>query len=327
MKATSRSPSWLAAIVAGRPVADVPGIAYLDAAGVVRRSPARPFVRDLDALPRPAWDLVDVEAYRRIWQRRHGCYAMNLATTRGCPFHCNWCAKPIYGQRYAVRSPANVVDEIAWLRREFQPDSLAIVDDVFALQPGWLSRFAGLVQASRLRVPFRCLMRADQIDADTVPALVASGCRMVWMGAESGSQRILDAMEKGVRVEQIRDAARRLQAAGVGVGLFLQFGYPGERWDDIEATLRLVHDLAPRRYRRVGLLPASGHEVSRAGPDPTGWQAELVRFRRPRDDVSRDLRARVLSRAAPRRASRLPRPAARGAPALGMAATAAACRR
>ena len=235
-----------AAIMAGRPAADVPGIAYLDAAGVVRRSPSRPFVRDLDALPRPAWDLVDVEAYRRIWQRRHGGYAMNLATTRGCPFHCNWCAKPIYGQRYAVRSPANVVDEIAWLRREFQPDSLAIVDDVFALQPGWLSRFAGLVQASRTRLPYRCLMRADQIDADTVPALVASGCRMVWMGAESGSQRILDAMEKGVRVEQIRDAARRLQAAGVGVGLFLQFGYPGERWDDVEATLRLVHDVAPR---------------------------------------------------------------------------------
>ena len=235
----------VAALMTGRTGADVPGVACLDHAGTVQRSGSRPFVRALDDLPLPAWDLVDVKTYRRVWRRRHGYHAMNLATTRGCPFHCDWCAKPIYGQRYAVRSPANVVNEIGWLRREYAPDQLTIVDDVFGLQPGWIHAFADLVQASECRLPFRCLMRADQVTPDIVRALVASGCRMVWMGAESGSQRILDAMEKGVHVDQIRDAARHLQTSGIDVGLFLQFGYPGEEWEDVEATLRLVRDVAP----------------------------------------------------------------------------------
>src|SRR5262245_42731891 len=224
---------------------DVAGVGYLADAGSAVRSPARPFIRALDELPLPAWDLVDVERYRSVWRRRHGYHAMNLATTRGCPFHCNWCAKPIYGQRYAVRSPENVVDEIAWLKEHYAPDQLTVVDDVFGLQPGWVARFADLVLQRNVRMPYRCLMRADQVDADVARALAASGCRMVWMGAESGSQRVLDAMEKGIRVEQIRTAVSTLQQRGIDVGLFLQFGYPGEEWDDVEATLRLVRDVSP----------------------------------------------------------------------------------
>jgi anaerobic magnesium-protoporphyrin IX monomethyl ester cyclase len=228
-----------------QPLTTVDGIAWRDADGEVRRSRPRPFVRNLDELPRPAWDLVDVGRYREIWRRRHGYHAMNLATTRGCPFHCNWCAKPIYGQRYTVRSADTVADEIAWLRRDYAPDQLTIVDDVFGLQPGWIDGFADAVHRRAARLPYKCLMRADQISRDGVGALAESGCRMVWMGAESGSQRILDAMEKGTRVEQIRDAARQLHDAGIDVGLFLQFGYPGETWDDVQATLALVRSIAP----------------------------------------------------------------------------------
>jgi anaerobic magnesium-protoporphyrin IX monomethyl ester cyclase len=223
----------------------IEGLAFLDDAGRVVRTPPRPFVRTLDTLPPPAWDLVDVPRYRQIWQRRHGYHAMNLATTRGCPFQCNWCAKPIYGQRYAVRSPEHVVDEIARLARDYQPDRLNVVDDVFGLQPGWIDRFAAHIDRRGVRVPYRCLMRADQIDPDVVRGLAASGCHMVWMGAESGSQRILDAMDKGTRVEQIREGARLLQGAGIDVGLFLQFGYPGEEWVDVQATLQLVRDVGP----------------------------------------------------------------------------------
>jgi anaerobic magnesium-protoporphyrin IX monomethyl ester cyclase len=236
----------VAAFDAGRSPTEVAGVACLDDNGRVVRSPARPFVRTLDDLPHPAWDLVNVDRYRDVWRRHHGYHAMNIVTTRGCPYHCNWCAKPIYGQRYAVRSPQDVVHEIEWLARDYRPDQLTIVDDVFGLQPGWIETFARLVDRSHVRVPFRCLMRADQICEDTVRALAAAGCRMVWMGAESGSQRILDAMEKGTRVDQIREAARRLQGAGIDVGLFLQFGYPGEEWDDVQATLQLVRDIAPQ---------------------------------------------------------------------------------
>ena len=231
-------------IIGRGPLDSVAGIAYRRD-GAVRRTGARPFLRNLDDLPRPAWDLVDIPRYRRIWQARHGYFAMNLATTRGCPFHCNWCAKPIYGQRYAVRTPLNVVSEIAWLEREYAPDQLSIVDDVFGLQPGWVEAFAQETARQGTGIPFRCLMRADQIDRDIVSALSAAECRMVWMGAESGSQRVLDAMEKGVRVEQIRAAARELQRAGIQVGMFLQFGYPGEEWNDVQRTLALVREIGP----------------------------------------------------------------------------------
>ena len=232
-------------LLTGAAIDEVPGIAHLDASGAVRRSGARPFIRALDELPFPAWDLVDVERYRAIWRTHHGYHSMNLATTRGCPYHCNWCAKPIYGQRYAVRSPKAVVDEMEWLKRHFAPDHFWIVDDVFGLKPGWVEEFAGLVRERRVRTPFRCLMRADQITDEVGVALAHAGCRMVWMGAESGSQKILDAMEKGLRVEDIRAASRHLRAAGIEVGFFLQFGYPGETWDDIEATLQLARELKP----------------------------------------------------------------------------------
>lgn len=232
-------------IISQRPLDDVSGIAFVDSHGEVRRGPSRPLVKALDDLPFPAWDLVDVARYRRVWRERHGYHVMNVVTTRGCPFHCNWCAKPIYGQRYAVRSPHSVVEEMNWLAREYHPDQIAFVDDIFGLQPGWVQAFAQLIVQRAIRLPFRCLMRADQIDEGVASALATAGCRMVWMGAESGSQRILDAMEKGVHVDQIRHAATLLQRAGIAVGLFLQFGYPGETWSDIEATLALTREIDP----------------------------------------------------------------------------------
>jgi anaerobic magnesium-protoporphyrin IX monomethyl ester cyclase len=225
--------------------ADIHGLCFRSSTGELVRTPPRPFIRDLDALPFPAWDLVDVERYRRVWKSRHGYHSMSIASTRGCPYHCNWCAKPIYGQRYAVRSPDNVADELAWLKRRYGPDQVAFVDDIFGLQPGWVERFAAAVVARGAVTPFKCLSRADLLGERVVAALRAAGCRTVWLGAESGSQRILDAMEKGTRVEQIREAARLLRAARIEVGFFLQFGYPGETREDIEKTRELVRDCRP----------------------------------------------------------------------------------
>jgi anaerobic magnesium-protoporphyrin IX monomethyl ester cyclase len=189
---------------------------------------------------------VDIDRYRAIWRERHGYYSMNMVTTRGCPFHCNWCAKPIWGQRYNARSAANVVAELKWLKETYQPDHIWFVDDIMGLKPGWMECFAALVEAQDARVPFKCLNRVDLLlRGTTVDALRRAGAEIVWVGAESGSQKILDAMEKGTRVEQIEEAARRLHAAGIRVGFFLQFGYPGETRDDIEQTLRLVRVCQP----------------------------------------------------------------------------------
>jgi glycosyltransferase involved in cell wall biosynthesis/radical SAM superfamily enzyme YgiQ (UPF0313 family) len=223
----------------------VRGVCYRDDEGRVVRTPPREFVRDLDALPLPARDLVDFDRYRSVWQSHHGYFSTNVVTTRGCPFHCNWCAKPIYGQRYAARSPACVAGEFALLKRTCRPDHIWITDDIFGLKPGWIERFADEIQKRDAAIPFKCLLRADQVAAGVASALHQAGCQTVWLGTESGSQRVLDAMEKGTRVEQIETATARLHAAGIEVGFFLQFGYPGETVEDIGKTRDLVKRCGP----------------------------------------------------------------------------------
>ncbi|MCU0477027.1 MAG: B12-binding domain-containing radical SAM protein [Anaerolineae bacterium] len=172
--------------------------------------------------------------------------SVNMVTTRGCPFHCNWCAKPIWGQRYAVRSPKSVVDEMRWLRDHVQPDHVWFMDDIMGIQDKWIESFADELDRQGVHIPFKSLNRVDLLlRGKTIPALARAGAKIVWVGAESGSQKILDAMDKGTQVEQIYEAARQLHAHGVGVAFFLQFGYPGETRADIDLTLKMVHDLLP----------------------------------------------------------------------------------
>ncbi|MFN7913877.1 MAG: radical SAM protein [Vicinamibacterales bacterium] len=232
------------ALTRGTDLAALDGVVVRRGDGLLRTTP-RPIMRDLDSAPRPAWDLIDVERYRTIWLRRHGSFSMNLATTRGCPYHCNWCAKPIYGQRYTARGAVAVADEIAWLKASYRPDHLWITDDIFGLKPGWTAAFADALAARDAVTPFKCLMRADNVTREVVADLRRAGCQTVWIGAESGSQRILDAMEKGTRVEQIETAAALLHNAGIEVCFFLQFGYPGETLADIERTLAMVARCRP----------------------------------------------------------------------------------
>ncbi len=259
-------------------LSSIAGLAWLDrATDRVSYSPRRLALRDLDALPWPAWDLVDIERYRRIWRQQHGYFSMNVATSRGCPFHCNWCAKPIWGQHYYTRSPESVAAELAWLKATYQPEHIWFVDDIFGLKPGWLSSLADQLEARHLRIPFKCLQRADLLlKADTVAALARLGADTVWIGAESGSQRILDAMEKGTRVEQIREAARRLQGAGIRVGFFLQFGYLGETLDDIELTIQLVRDCHPDDVGISVSYPLPGTPFYRQVQDQLGPRANWL---------------------------------------------------
>jgi len=231
---------------ASKPVADISGIAFLDEAGNLVETLPRPALRNLDSLPFPAWDLVDRERYRTIWMARHGYYSVNMVTTRGCPYSCNWCAKPIWGQRYNVRSPENVVAELKLIRETLAPDHIWFADDIFGLKPGWVQHFADLLEAEGIKIPFKSLNRADLLlQADTIPALKRAGADTIWIGAESGSQKILDAMDKGTQVEDIYETTVRLKAAGIRVGFFLQFGYLGETREDIAKTIQMVRDLLP----------------------------------------------------------------------------------
>jgi radical SAM superfamily enzyme YgiQ (UPF0313 family) len=202
--------------------------------------------KNLDAFPFPAWQFVDTGSYKTAWMEKHGFYSVNMVTTRGCPFHCNWCAKPIYGQVYNSRSPQNVVDEIKFVTKAIHPDHIWFADDIFGLKPGWVQTFAELIEKENLHIRYKIQSRVDLLlQSDTIQALARSGCCEVWVGAESGSQKILDAMDKGTKVAQIYEARRLLQHFGIKTSFFLQFGYLGETKEDIRATIRMVKELMP----------------------------------------------------------------------------------
>ena len=222
----------------------ISGVAFKENGAVVR-SPHRLLQKNLDELPLPAWHLLDGPSYERAWKKRHGYFSINVVTTRGCPYHCNWCAKPIYGQVYNSRSPENVIEEIKLLQRTLRPDHIWFADDIFGLKPGWVEKFADLLEREKITIRFKIQSRADLLQNNTVEALARAGCTEVWVGAESGSQKILDSMEKGTTVAQIYKARTLLKKSGIRTSFFLQFGYPGENKNDIDATLRMVKDLLP----------------------------------------------------------------------------------
>jgi radical SAM superfamily enzyme YgiQ (UPF0313 family) len=224
----------------------IPGLAYLRPEnGELVQTPRRPLMRDLDILPAPARDLVDIRQYAEAWRSAHGYFSLNIVSSRGCPYRCNWCAKPIYGDYFSVRSPLSVAQEMQTLKYEYGAEHLWFADDIFGLRPKWMREFATEVERLDAAIPFKMQSRVDLMTADTVHALHRAGCAEVWMGAESGSQKILSAMDKGTRVDQIAVARENLRKEGIRACYFLQFGYPGENWQDIQQTIALVRDTRP----------------------------------------------------------------------------------
>ena len=214
------------------------------AAGFLRVEP-RPFIQELDALPFPAWDLIDVPRYREAWGRAHGRLSWNMVTSRGCPYGCNWCAKPMFGRGYAQRSPASVADELRSLRDAVGPDHVWFADDIFGLTPRWIEGFADAVGARDAITPFAIQSRVNLMTPGAVEGLARAGCEEVWLGVESGSQKVLDAMDKGSTVAQAREATRRLKARGIRACWFIQLGYPGEGWSEILLTRDLLREEQP----------------------------------------------------------------------------------
>jgi anaerobic magnesium-protoporphyrin IX monomethyl ester cyclase len=226
-------------------LAAIPGLILRSDVGAPIHTAPAASVGNMDEMPPPAWDLIDVETYRAAWTAAHGRFSWNMVASRGCPFGCNWCAKPIFGRRYAQRSPARVAEEMARLKREVRADHVWFADDIFGLTPKWIAEFADEVAARKARIPFMIQCRADLIRPAVAASLAAAGAEEVWLGVESGSQSILDAMEKDTTVEEVRHATGALKAHGIRVGWFLQLGYPSESWDDLMRTRDLVRDEKP----------------------------------------------------------------------------------
>jgi radical SAM superfamily enzyme YgiQ (UPF0313 family) len=223
----------------------IAGLAYRDRSGAVRYTPPRALRRGLDELPMPARDLIEIGQYRDVWRAAHGYFSLNIVSSRGCPYRCNWCSKPIWGDSYQVRSARLIAEEMLALKRQYAPDHIWFADDIFALSGKWTMDFAAAVESLGAHIPFKMQSRSDLMTRDTVSALKKAGCVEVWMGAESGSQKILNAMEKGLCVEDTYRARENLARNRIRACLFLQFGYPGEGLAEIQETIRMVRNLQP----------------------------------------------------------------------------------
>ena len=234
----------LVELAEGQPLPSIRGLAYRDSSSI-RHNPAREIRTDLETLPVAAWDLIDIDQYRKAWKKAHGYFSLNMVSSRGCPYRCNWCAKPVYGNSYQARPPLSVASEMRRLKTDYQPDHIWFADDIFALSRKWTLAFEDAVERLNAQVPFKMQSRCDLMTPDIAATLRRAGCMEVWMGAESGSQKILDAMDKGTRVKDIYRAVENLRGAGIRACFFLQFGYPGETWAEIEETIRMVRETRP----------------------------------------------------------------------------------
>lgn len=237
---------------------EVKGIIFRSAAGETIRTGSPELLHSLDQQPWPDRERVEISRYLDTWRQHHGTGSLSVITARGCPYRCNWCSHSVYGMTHRRRSPQAVAAEVEWLIERYEPDMLWMADDVFTIHPGWIAEYAALLKQKRIRIPFECITRADRMNERIAELLAELGCMRVWIGSESGSQRILDAMERGVTVSQVRSAVASCKRLGIETGMFLMWGYEGEDIDDIEATVDHLKACRPDFFFTTVSYPIKG---------------------------------------------------------------------
>lgn len=242
----------------GADLAGIAGLRLRDGNGGVLATAHRPLIRDLDQIPFPARDLVDFKPYRQAWLKAHGFWSLSLINTRGCPYACSWCQKAVFGRTYRSRSPENSAAEMRLLKEAYQPDQIRVVDDITGIDRTWVARWRMAVEERDAAIPFECLTRVNLAREDMVQDLKAIGCRKIYFGAESGSQKVLNAMNKGARVAQLYDAAERCKRLGIAMYFFMMVGYPGEEWADLQLSVQMLRRTLPEEFSTTIAYPLPG---------------------------------------------------------------------
>lgn len=236
----------------------IAGIHYRDESGALVQTMPRPYIKDLDTLPYPDRAAIDAQKYVDTWRQYHGRGSISLISVRGCPFHCTWCSHSVYGESYRRRSPEKFAIETQQIIETYKPDQLWYADDVFTIHHGWLFKYADELKKRNVNLPFECISRADRMNEQVFDTLKDMGCYRLWIGSESGSQKILDAMRREVQAERVQWATRELQKRGIEVGMFIMLGFEGEEASDMRATAEHLKISNPDIFLTTVAYPIKG---------------------------------------------------------------------
>lgn len=246
-----------AALLNDEPTNEITGLVYMDGEEM-KTNPPRQKVKDLDELPLPNRAAFPIAKYLETWKSAHGKSALNVSTQRGCPYTCKWCSTAVYGQSYRRRSPKKVVEELSILMETYQPDTFWFVDDVFTVSHKWMRGFAVEIQKTGLKIQYECITRAERMNEEIIGILKDTGCVRVWIGAESGSQKVIDAMDRRVDVNLVCDQLIATREAGIETGTFIMVGYPGEEYEDILKTAAYLEKALPDQFTITKSYPIKG---------------------------------------------------------------------
>lgn len=260
---------------------EVAGITFRDEMGHTVKNPSRLQIKNLDDQPLPDREAIDLERYVDTWRTHHGLGSVSLITARGCPYTCKWCSHTVFGNTHRRRSPENVVCEVEMLIERYKPDQLWYADDVFTIHKGWTLKYAQLLKERGIRLPFECISRADRLDAEVIEALESMGCDRLWIGSESGSQKVLDAMDRKTRVADVQAKTHMLRDAGIKTGMFIMLGYEGETITDLEETVDHLKKSDPDLFLTTVAYPIKGtpyyHEVESRLIETSAWESRTDR--------------------------------------------------
>jgi radical SAM superfamily enzyme YgiQ (UPF0313 family) len=236
----------------------IPGLAFVNEEGGFVKNQPRIKIRNVDDLPFPNRKKIDLSLYLETWKKHHGKSTLNISTQRGCPYTCQWCSTAVYGQSYRRRSPQLVVDEIEELIANYQPDALWFVDDVFTVSHKWIAAFSEEMQKRKIQIPFECITRAERMNKEVLQHLKAAGCFRIWIGAESGSQRIIDLMKRQVDIRKVAEMMKLTRTYGIETGTFIMVGYPTETKEDIRLTIDYLKEANPDNFTITVAYPIKG---------------------------------------------------------------------
>jgi anaerobic magnesium-protoporphyrin IX monomethyl ester cyclase len=235
--------------------------------GQTVRTPTRPFIRNLDELPRPAYKYFPLEKYRLFGRRM-----LPIMTSRGCPSQCSFCTTArMFGKAFRARSPKNIVDELEWLRDVHTADAFSFYDDTFTLDKKRALKICEEIRNREIGLPWDCQTRVSVVSEKILLKMREANCQQVFFGVESGCQKILDAVHKGTTVEQNERAIRLAKDAGLFVSVSVMVGYPGETKEMLQETIDLIRRAEPDDVYICVATPYPGTELRRV-VEEMGWE-------------------------------------------------------